>query len=197
MDANAYKRYVTRIQLNMNRKYLFLLESFLCICDYFLPPLHFSISQEILLTTLSLLHQDHARMKNFSRQIYNKKYWKLPIVYGGFAALIYSVAFYQKQYDDLRQAVKDRNAGLTLTDPTLEPLDIANLVSFRDFYRENRDLSWIGIGALYGLQIMDAAVDAHLQEFDVSENLSLRWQPDYRIQYGQAFLGATFTFTLK
>jgi hypothetical protein len=44
---------------------------------------------------------------------------------------------------------------------------------------------------------MDAAVDAHLQEFDVSENLSLRWQPDYRIQYGQAFLGATFTFTLK
>jgi hypothetical protein len=130
-------------------------------------------------------------------QIYNKKYWKLPIVYGGFAALIYSVTFYQKQYDDLRQAVKDRNAGLTLTDPSLEPLDIANLVSFRDFYRENRDLSWIGIGALYGLQIMDAAVDAHLQEFDVTENLSLRWQPDYRIQYGQAFLGATFTFTLK
>ena len=130
-------------------------------------------------------------------QITNKKYWKLPIVYGGFAALIYSVTFYQKQYDDLRQAVKDRNAGLTLTDPSLEPLDIANLVSFRDFYRENRDLSWIGIGALYGLQIMDAAVDAHLQEFDVTENLSLRWQPDYRIQYGQAFLGATFTFTLK
>lgn len=130
-------------------------------------------------------------------QIYNKKYWKLPIVYGGFAALIYSVTFYQTQYNDLRQAVKDRNAGLALADPSLEPLDIANLISFRDFYRENRDLSWIGIGALYGLQVMDAAVDAHLQEFDVTENLSLRWQPDYRIQYGQAFLGATFTFTLK
>lgn len=130
-------------------------------------------------------------------QIYNKKYWKLPIVYGGFAALIYSVTFYQKQYDEVRQAVLDRNAGLKLADPTLEPLDIANLTSLRDFYRENRDLSWIGIGGLYALQIIDAAVDAHLQEFDVSENLSLKWQPDYHFQYGQAYVGATFRLTLK
>ncbi len=124
-------------------------------------------------------------------QIYNKKYWKLPIVYGGFAALIYSVGFYQTQYDQLKQAVLDRNAKKPLSDPSLEPLDLANLISFRDFYRENRDLSWIGMGGLYALQIIDAAVDAHLQEFDVSENLSLKWQPDYRIQSGQAFVGAT------
>jgi hypothetical protein len=70
-------------------------------------------------------------------------------------------------------------------------LDDANLVSLRDFYRESRDLSWIGIGGLYALQIIDAAVDAHLQEFDVSENLTLKWQPDYRIQAGRAFVGAT------
>jgi hypothetical protein len=124
-------------------------------------------------------------------QIYNKKYWKLPIVYGGFAALFYSVGFYQTQYDQLKQAVLDRQAKKPLSDPTLEPLDLANLISFRDFYRENRDLSWIGMGGLYALQIIDAAVDAHLQEFDVSENLSLKWQPDYRIQSGQAFVGAT------
>ena len=130
-------------------------------------------------------------------QIYNKKYWKLPIVYGGFAALIYSVSFYQIQYNSLSQAVKDRKAGLALADPTLEPLDMANLTAYRDFYRTNRDLSWIGIGALYALQMMDAAVDAHLQEFDVSENLSLKWQPDYSIQTGQAFVGATFWLTFK
>jgi hypothetical protein len=124
-------------------------------------------------------------------QIYNKKYWKLPIVYGGFAALIYSVSFYQNEYDLVRQAVLDKNAGRPISDPTLEPLDIANLVSLRDFYRESRDLSWIGIGGLYALQIIDAAVDAHLQEFDVSENLTLKWQPDYRVQAGRAFVGAT------
>ena len=124
-------------------------------------------------------------------QIYNKKYWKLPIVYGGFAALIYSVSFYQNEYDLVRQAVLDKNAGRPISDPTLEPLDIANLVSLRDFYRESRDLSWIGIGGLYALQIIDAAVDAHLQEFDVSENLTLKWQPDYRVQAGREFVGAT------
>jgi hypothetical protein len=129
-------------------------------------------------------------------QIYNKKYWKLPIVYGGFVALIYSVGFYQTQYDQLKQAVLDRQAKIPLSDPTLEPLDLANLISFRDFYRENRDLSWIGIGGLYALQIIDAAVDAHLQEFDVSENLSLKWQPDYRVQSGQAFVGATIWLQL-
>jgi hypothetical protein len=130
-------------------------------------------------------------------QIYNKKYWKLPIVYGGFAALIYSVSFYQNQYDILRQAVLDKNAGKQLSDPTLQPYDAANLVSLRDFYRENRDLSWIGIGGLYALQIIDAAVDAHLQEFDVSENLSLKWQPNYNIQAGKAFVGATFILHFK
>jgi hypothetical protein len=124
-------------------------------------------------------------------QIYNKKYWKLPIVYGGFAALIYSVSFYQNEYDIVRQAVLDKKAGRPISDPTLQPLDDANLVSLRDFYRESRDLSWIGIGGLYALQIIDAAVDAHLQEFDVSENLTLKWQPDYRIQAGRAFVGAT------
>lgn len=130
-------------------------------------------------------------------QIYNKKYWKLPIVYGGFAALIYSVSFYQTQYDLLRQAVLDKNAGRVLSDPTLQPYDAANLVSLRDFYRESRDLSWIGMGGLYALQIIDAAVDAHLQEFDVSENLSLKWQPDYRIQAGHAFVGATFVLSFR
>jgi len=124
-------------------------------------------------------------------QIYNKKYWKLPIVYGGFAALIYSVSFYQNEYDIVRQAVLDKKAGRPISDPTLQPLDDANLVSLRDFYRDSRDLSWIGIGGLYALQIIDAAVDAHLQEFDVSENLTLKWQPDYRIQAGRAFVGAT------
>ena len=52
------------------------------------------------------------------------------------------------------------------------------------------------MGGLYALQIIDAAVDAHLQEFDVSENLSLKWQPDYRIQSGQTFVGATIWLQL-
>jgi hypothetical protein len=124
-------------------------------------------------------------------QIYNKKYWKLPIVYGGFVALIYAVSFYQNQYDITRQAVLDKNAGRPIADPTLQPLDAANLVSLRDFYRESRDLSWIGMGGLYALQVIDAAVDAHLQEFDVTENLTLKWQPDFRIQAGSSFVGVT------
>jgi hypothetical protein len=122
-------------------------------------------------------------------QIYNKKYWKLPIVYGGFAALIYSVSFYQNQYNILRQAVKDKNNNIPISDPSLQPYDVANLVSLRDFYRESRDLSWIGLGGLYILQIIDASVDAHLQEFDVSENISIKWQPNFDYQAGNSFIG--------
>ncbi|MES2726087.1 MAG: DUF5683 domain-containing protein [Bacteroidota bacterium] len=124
-------------------------------------------------------------------QIYNKKYWKLPIVYGGFAALIYSVSFYQNQYDIYRVAVQKRNAKQPIGDPQIEPLQDSYLIELRDFYRESRDLSWIGIGGLYALQIIDAAVDAHLQEFDVSENLTLRWDPSYQVVYGHAFVGAS------
>jgi Family of unknown function (DUF5683) len=179
------------IAVNMLRKLFFLFLCFLCLhtlqaqkqTDKAYTPDTTKMSRPKKATLLALVPG--------LGQIYNKKYWKLPIVYGGFAALIYSVGFYQNQYDIFRQAVQRRNAKLPIGDPQLEPLPDPYLVELRDFYRENRDLSWIGLGGLYALQIIDAAVDAHLQEFDVSENLSLRWDPNYQILYGQAFVGAT------
>lgn len=113
-------------------------------------------------------------------QIYNKKYWKAPIVYAGFAALIYSAYFYTNEYNRTRQALietRDSASNYTPHDPEFQNIPYPVLMNWREFYRKNRDLSYIGMAGLYLINIVDAAVDAHLQAFDVNENLSLKVQP--------------------
>ena len=117
-------------------------------------------------------------------QVYNKKYWKLPILYGGFAALVYSAYFYQNEYDRFRQALidtRDSSAGYKPRDPELRNVPSQYLMNIRESYRESRDLSAISIIGLYAINIIDAAVDAHLKGFDVNDNLSMRIAPDVRM----------------
>ncbi len=105
-------------------------------------------------------------------QIYNKKYWKLPIIYVGFGALAYSINLNQVKYKkylyDLKDSYNSTYTGVYTTD---------QLSSLQHYYHRYRDLSVIGAAALYLFNIVDASVDAHLFTFDVSDNLSFQLHP--------------------
>jgi hypothetical protein len=111
-------------------------------------------------------------------QIYNKKYWKLPIIYGGFAALIYSLDFNQSEYVRFRDAYKYRVDNNPATvDNYVGILRDDDLFALQKSYNRYRDLSVIGLGLLYVLNIVDASVDAHLFTFDVGDDLSFNIHP--------------------
>jgi hypothetical protein len=134
-------------------------------------------------------------------QIYNRKYWKVPIVYAGFAGLIYAIDFNTKEYTTFMRAYQDftdripetdsylrliRNVDPSTYDPVLYPdtYDPSNASWYRermlrmiDYYKKYRDLSYIGIAAWYLITILDANVDASLFNFDVSNNLDLTIAP--------------------
>jgi hypothetical protein len=109
-------------------------------------------------------------------QAYNRKYWKIPIVYVGVAAAGYAIYSNQKNYKD------SKNSYIALTD-TIEStvyegnLSEAQLITSIDYYRRYRDMSVLALLAWHGLTIIDANVDAHFFNWDVSEDLSLRVRP--------------------
>lgn len=105
-------------------------------------------------------------------QAYNKKYWKIPLVYAGIGAGVYYFSQNNVKYKEVRTAYKRRLAGFT--DDEFQYLDDARLVSSQRFYQRNRDMSALVIVGFYILNIVDANVDAHLLQFNVNDNLSLR-----------------------
>jgi hypothetical protein len=117
-------------------------------------------------------------------QIYNRKYWKVPLIYGGSATFIYFVgvnnSLYKKYTNLYEQKIAfEESDGETYIDPIYENVSSETLRRERENWRRNRDLNYIGIGFLYILQIIDANVDAHLFEYDISDDLTFRYQPDY------------------
>ncbi|MBN8702385.1 MAG: hypothetical protein J0M08_04940 [Bacteroidetes bacterium] len=111
-------------------------------------------------------------------QIYNRKYWKLPIVYGAFAGLGYALYTTNNKYANYRDAYKARIDNDPETIDEYEKIYSAdNLKSLHEYYHRYRDLSVVGLVVVYVLNIVDASVDAHLARFDVSDNLSMRIQP--------------------
>lgn len=109
-------------------------------------------------------------------QVYNKKVWKVPVVYGGFALAGYFLNENLKRVDLYRSDLKAIQDG----DPNTVPqtnFPQGTLNDLLDQYKDWRDLSYISIGAIYALQIIDANVDAHLFDFDVDEDLSLTILP--------------------
>lgn len=115
-------------------------------------------------------------------QIYNRKYWKLPIVYAGFAVIGYFVASNRNlyiQYNDayICSSNADSDTSFTCTDPLTDYYSTSDLQQYKDYYRRNTELSII-VGALwYILTILDATVDAHLSHWEVNDNLSVDVQP--------------------
>ena len=111
-------------------------------------------------------------------QIYNKKYWKAAIVYVGTAGLIY---MYKTNLDSMRNYQQAYVYRLD-DDSTTNVAAYANLTdaaikNYRDFHRRLKDISILGFFGLYAIQIIDANVDAHLYEFRVNEDLSMKIEP--------------------
>ena len=107
-------------------------------------------------------------------QVYNKRYWKVPIVYAGFGTFAFLIQFNQKGYNKWKQAYID------FPDYDLEydfPLTLDQIDRTKNSYKRYRDLSIIGTAGFYLLQIIDATVDAYLFDWDVSEDISLKIEP--------------------
>lgn len=104
-------------------------------------------------------------------QAYNKKYWKIPLVYGAIGTSIYFFSDSSKKYHQYRDAYKRRLEGYS--DDKFTYLDNNRLIAGQKFYQRNRDLSALFILGFYVLNIIDANVDASLKQFNVNENLSI------------------------
>jgi hypothetical protein len=110
-------------------------------------------------------------------QAYNKKYWKIPIVYGGLGALGYFIRFNAVEYSFYRKAYL---AKIDDDPATIDEFPFASadgLLQRLNQHRRTRDMLIAGAVLVYALNIIDASVDAHLFEFDVSDDLSLRIEP--------------------
>ena len=123
-------------------------------------------------------------------QIYNRKYWKLPLVYGGFVGCVYAMRWNDQMYHDYSQAYLDISDDDPNTQSYNQFLHLGkaitkeNMATYqnlfkqrKDRYRRWRDLSFFCLLGVYALSVIDAYVDASLSEFDISNNLSLRVEP--------------------
>jgi hypothetical protein len=154
-------------------------------------------------------------------QIYNRKYWKIPVVYAGFGALIYSAGFNSKYYITYMKAYQDFTDNILATDSYLKIIssnadrstydraynpghyDPSTYATFKeamlrmvDYYKRYRDLSYIGIAGWYLFSILDANVDASLYNFEITNNLNITLVP-VQMSLPAGFIGAGLSVDLK
>jgi hypothetical protein len=127
-------------------------------------------------------------------QAYNRKYWKIPIIYGGFIALGYGLNYYIDNHDYFEACLYE-----TINDPAMTTAcgyTQDQLRRLESSYRRQRDYFVLYIGLLYALQIVDAHVDAHLKDFDKHPDFQVRLSP-YQESGGMTgrMTGASLTIT--
>lgn len=131
-------------------------------------------------------------------QAYNGKYWKIPIVYTALGVGVYFYFNNDEQYDRYRDAYKSRLAGKTtdeFSDENGDPIvSTQGLIEAQRFYQRNKEISILVTLGLYALNIIDANVDAHLQQFNVSEDLSLKPKLDYDRFSGKTGYGVSLNY---
>lgn len=133
-----------------------------------------------------------------SGQAYNGKHWKIPIVYVGVGALSYAIAFNTRQYKRYKEAYIYRLDDDANTIDPVATQDLTNeaLQNIREGYRKDLERSYMGLLGFYALVGVDAFVDAHLQGFDVSDDLSFQLKPSIQGQYlGNPSAGMTLGLT--
>lgn len=137
-------------------------------------------------------------------QIYNKKYWKLPLIYGGFVALIYSINMNNNYYQQYKTAYSD----IIDSDPTTKSYEALDIEGTWDFTNASeveqftsrlstakesslryRNLCVIGTIVLYAANILDASVDANFFNFDISEDLTINWIPQSSLCMNRNMIG--------
>lgn len=131
-------------------------------------------------------------------QAHNGKYWKIPIAYAGLGVGVYFYLENDKQYDRYRSIYKRRLAGYTddefTTPQGTQRVTDDGLIRAQRFYQRNKELSLLVIAGIYALNIIDANVDAHLQQFNVSEDLSLRPAVNFNEYTGKTGYGVSLNF---
>lgn len=132
-------------------------------------------------------------------QAYNKKYWKIPIIYGALGTTA-GIFFYNlSTYKLLKQAVIYRSDTIASNDVLIDPrfinLSLESIRSYRNTYRQNIDYSALFFLIFWGLNVVDATVDAHLKSFDVGNDLGLRIKPRYNFVTGSP--GLTFLLSFR
>jgi hypothetical protein len=156
-----------------------------------------------------------------SGQIYNRKYWKIPVVYAGFASLGYAVVFNTTHYNDYTKAYQDFTDKVPATDsylalirgldpvkydPVLNPstYNVSDeawvkdgLMRQIDYFKRYRDLSYMGIAAWYIISILDANVDASLADYDIGENINLTFAPVQIPGYYYAGIGLNISLRIN
>ncbi len=142
-------------------------------------------------------------------QVYNRRYWKLPVIVGGFMGLGYATTWNNNQFQDYSQGYRDlldndpnTNSYMDFFPPTTEENQIdktwltQTMKSRKDYYRRNRDLCIICIVGLYLLCMVDAYVDASLAHFDISPNVAIDMQPSMLVEPSTRKLSVGLTWAL-
>ncbi|MCB0402428.1 MAG: hypothetical protein KDD41_10120 [Flavobacteriales bacterium] len=130
-------------------------------------------------------------------QVYNKKYWKVPVVFATIGTSLYFAISNQQNFNDFKQAYLYRIDGDPNTvDDYVDVLSEAGLKANMDYHQRNRDLAYIFTGVFYVLNIVDAAVDAHLFNFPKNDKLSFNLQPCMDFTASNR-MGAGFTLVVN
>jgi hypothetical protein len=129
-------------------------------------------------------------------QAYNRSYWKIPLVYGAIGTSLYFYIDSSNKYNIYRDAYKRRLAGFE-DDEFIGILDQNDLINAQKQFRQNRDFSLMFMIGFYILNIIDANVEAHLDQFSISDDLSFRPSQIFNQATGQNAFGLTFKLNLN
>ncbi|MGN6194401.1 MAG: DUF5683 domain-containing protein [Ginsengibacter sp.] len=134
-------------------------------------------------------------------QWYNKKYWKIPIIYGALGVTTGIFLYNLKYYKLLRKAVQYRLDTIPSNDALIDPafihLSTESIRIYRDAYRQNIDYSVLAFLVVWGLNVVDATVDAHLKAFDVSPDIGMKIRPGFNYTTNNAGVSLVFFFKDK
>lgn len=122
-------------------------------------------------------------------QAYAKQYWFIPVIYAGFGASTFGILYNGKRYRILKKAYFETSAAnalnsqittgkVTLNNKEYE-LSIQNLRQYTNYFRRNRDLSWLSIPVVWAVNILEINVAAHLKSFDLSDDISMKFEPSF------------------
>lgn len=128
-------------------------------------------------------------------QAYNQKYWKIPIVYAGIGTGIYFYTSNKKEYNRFRDAYKRRLAGFT--DDEFQGIANETLIRAQRTSRRNMDVSLAVAVGFYLINIVDANVDAHLKQYNISDDLSLSPNVDFNSFQASTNYGLSLTYKIK
>ncbi len=169
------------------------LSSFLFLFVFLFPSIRISAQTDTTFVELpdSIREKEHSPTKATIMsavlpglgQFYNKKYWKIPIIYAGFGVMGYFIYFNASEYATYKYAYIESSHGTkngTYSD-LVNHYTTAELLSAREYYNRNLEISCLLTAVWYALNILDATVDAHLYTFNISDKLSMKIEPDMQL----------------